>query len=105
MSVEDLIGDKEPIKKGQFYRLYEIDDNYLLLDRTKRGLSKKERSYDEKFGAEADKGIIYDINGKAHKVNICWYFPKDRFSIDEVLEKANGLEEYYKKLREETCPD
>lgn len=105
MSIESLISDKEPIKKGQFFRLYDLDDEYLLLDRTKRGLPSKERSYDEKFGVEAEKGIIYDMDGRSHKVNICWHFPKERFSIEKVLEKARIMEEYYKKLREETCPD
>ncbi|GIU72139.1 MAG: hypothetical protein KatS3mg003_1618 [Candidatus Nitrosocaldaceae archaeon] len=105
MSIESLIADKEPIKKGQFFRLYDLDNEYLLLDRTKRGLTPRERSYDEKFETEADKGIIYDINSKAHKVSICWHFPKNKFSLEKVLEKAMSMEEYYRKLREETCPD
>ncbi len=100
-----MLDDRLLVKKGQFFRIYDLDNEFLLLDRTKRGLTSVERSYDERLDAIADKGIIYDIEGKSHKISICWHFPKDRFSIEDVLERAMRMEEYYKKLREETCPD
>ena len=105
MSIETQINDKEPIRKGQFFRIYDLGNEYLLLDRTKRGLNVKEQEYDDRFNAVAAKGIIYDINGKAHKVSICWYFPKYKFTLEQVLNKAMEMEKYYRKLREETCPD
>ncbi len=104
MSLESL-NNKEPIKKGQFFRIYDLDNEYILLDKTKRGLVPKERLFDKNFDTYTDIGVIYDIDGKSHKVSICWYFPKDRFSLDDVLKRALSMEEYYKKLREETCPD
>jgi hypothetical protein len=104
MSLESL-NNKEPIKKGQFFRIYDLDNEYILLDKTKRGLVPKERVFDKNFDAYTDIGVIYDIDGKSHKVSICWYFPKDRFGLDDVLKRALSMEEYYKKLREETCPD
>ena len=33
-----------------------------------------ENVFDEKFGVQADKGTIYDLNGIGHKVGIRWYF-------------------------------
>lgn len=93
------------LKKGQFFFIYDDDSALLLEDKTKRGLTPVERSYDEKFGTEAEKGMIYDTDGIGHKVGIRWHFPKDRFTLDSVLGKAMEMEERYRKIREETCPD
>lgn len=105
-NVSELILDENRlVKRGLFYRLYEFDEEFLLLDKTKRGLDISERSYDAKYECEADKGYIYDMEGKRHKVSICWHFPKSRFALEYVIECAIKMEEYYKRLREETCPD
>ena len=93
------------IKKGQFFFIYDSDLTLLLEDKTKRGLTPIEKSLDEKFDVEADKGMIYDMDGIGHKVGIRWYFPKLQFSFDDVLKKAMEMEERYRKIREETCPD
>ncbi|MEM2856969.1 MAG: hypothetical protein QW416_07710 [Candidatus Nitrosocaldaceae archaeon] len=100
-----LIDESRLVKKGQFYKIYELDDEFMLLDKTKRGLTISERSYDPKYECDVDKGFIFDMDGKRHKVSICWHFPKSKFTLDRVLESAIEMEEYYKKLREETCPD
>lgn len=77
----------------------------LLEDKTKRGLSVIERSLDEKMGVEAEKGVIHDMDGIGHRVGIRWYFPKSQFTFDDVLKKAEEIEERYRKIREMTCPD
>lgn len=97
--------EEKLLKKGQFFFIYDADSALLLEDKTKRGLTPVEKSLDEKFGAEADKGMIYDVDGIGHKVGIRWYFPKSRFSLEDVLKKAMEMEERYRKIREETCPD
>lgn len=93
------------LKKGEFFIIYDTDSVLLLEDKTKRGLTPIERSLDEKFGVEAEKGMIYDMDGIGHKVGIRWYFPKFQFSFDDVLKKAMDMEEHYRKIRDETCPD
>ncbi len=97
--------EEKLLKKGQFFFIYDADSALLLEDKTKRGLTPVEKSLDERFGAEADKGMIYDVDGIGHKVGIRWYFPKSRFSFEDVLRKAMEMEERYRKIREETCPD
>ncbi|MGI0007524.1 MAG: hypothetical protein ACREAR_05965 [Nitrosotalea sp.] len=77
----------------------------MMEDKTKRGLTVQERSIDEKYGVYSDKGMIYDMDGIGHKVGIRWYFPKDKYSFDNVLEHATEMEQRYQKIREETCPD
>ena len=74
-------------------------------DKTKRGLTPQERSVDEKYGVSAGKGILYVMDGIGHKVGIRWCFPKETFRFDKVLEHANEMEQRYRKIREETCPD
>ncbi len=93
------------LQKGEFFFIYDSDSVLLLEDKTKRGLETLERSVDEKFGVEAEKGKIYDMDGIGHKVEIRWYFPKSKFSFDDVLSKAMDMEERYRKIREMTCPD
>lgn len=97
--------EQKLLKKGEFFFIYDLDSTLLLEDKTKRGLTPLERSLDENFGVEADKGMIYDMDGIGHKVGIRWYFPKSRFSFDDVLKKAMDMEEHYRKIRDMTCPD
>lgn len=97
--------EQKLLKKGEFFFIYDSDSVLLLEDKTKRGLNPLERSLDEKFGVEAEKGMIYDMDGIGHKVGIRWYFPKSKFSFDDVLKKAMDMEERYRKIREMTCPD
>jgi len=74
-------------------------------DKTKRGLMVKERSVDEKYNVEAEKGMIYDMDGIGHRVGIRWYFPKNEYGLDKVLTHAEVMEKKYKEIRDMTCPD
>jgi len=74
-------------------------------DKTKRGLTVKERSVDEKLNVEAEKGMIHDMDGIGHWVPIRWYFPKSDYTLEKVLVFAEDMEKRYTKLRELTCPD
>ncbi len=74
-------------------------------DKTKRGLTVKERSLDEKLNVEAEKGMIHDMDGIGHWVPIRWFFPKSQFDLDQVLVHAEAMDKRYVKLRELTCPD
>ena len=98
---------KEPsiLKKGVFYVILDDPVYIIMEDKTKRGLTTQERSIDEKYGVNSDKGMIYDMDGIGHKVGIRWYFPKDKYGFDKVLEHATEMEQRYRKIREETCPD
>jgi hypothetical protein len=93
------------LKKGIFYSISDSSPEFIMEDKTKRGLTVQERTIDEKFNVMAEKGMIYDIDGIGHKVGIRWYFPKDKFTFEKVLEHAKEMEERYRKIREETCPD
>jgi hypothetical protein len=93
------------IKKGRFYFIYDDDLNFVLEDKTKRGLEVRENVFDEKLSVQADKGTIYDLNGIGHKVGIRWYFPKSKYSLDHVIKIGEEMELRYKKIREMTCPD
>lgn len=77
----------------------------ILEDKTKRGLEVRERALDDKYGVEADKGVIHDMDGVGHKVGIRWYFPRSKFSFDHVEKLAQEIEARYKAIREMTCPD
>ncbi|MEO9276193.1 MAG: hypothetical protein ABI340_00215 [Nitrososphaera sp.] len=97
---------EQPIlKKGIFYTILDDSTNFVMEDKTKRGLSVLERNIDEKYHVEAEKGMIYDMDGIGHKVPIRWYFPKDKYTFDVVMDHANEMEQRYRKIREETCPD
>jgi hypothetical protein len=99
-------GQEQPIlKKGIFYTLLDSTSDIIMEDKTKRGLTVQERSIDEKYGVNSDKGMIYDMDGIGHKVGIRWYFPKDKYGFEKVLEHATEMEQRYRKIREETCPD
>ena len=93
------------LKKGVFYIILDDPAYIIMEDKTKRGLTTQERSIDEKYGVNSDKGMIYDMDGIGHKVGIRWYFPKDKYGFDKVLEHATAMEQRYRKIREETCPD
>jgi hypothetical protein len=93
------------LKKGIFYFIRDGDDSIIMEDKTKRGLTVQERSIDEKYNVETEKGMIYDMDGIGHKVGIRWFFPKKDYAFDKVLSFAQEMEQRYQKLREETCPD
>lgn len=93
------------LKKGIFYVIREDLANIIMEDTTRRGLTIQESTLDEKYNVLAEKGMIYDMDGIGHKVGIRWYFPKVQFSFERVLEYAKDMEEQYRKIREETCPD
>jgi hypothetical protein len=65
----------------------------------------RERALDEKYGVEAEKGMIYDMDGKGHKVGIRWYFPQSEYTLERVSEIAREIDVRYKAIREMTCPD
>jgi len=99
-------GNEKPIlKKGIFYTILDGDSDIIMEDKTKRGLTVQERTIDQKYGANSDRGMIYDMDGIGHNVGIRWYFPKNKFGFDKVLEYATEMEQRYRKIREETCPD
>ena len=93
------------LKKGSFYFIKESGTHLIMEDKTKRGLTVKERSIDEKLNVEAEKGMIHDMDGIGYWVPIRWYFPKNEYSLDKVLIHAEVMEKKYKDLRELTCPD
>jgi hypothetical protein len=93
------------VKKGQFYFIYDNRPDLVLEDKTKRGLEVRERGQDDKYGVEAETGVIYDMDGKGHKVGIRWYFPQPKYTIEHVTQIAQEMEAKYKAIREMTCPD
>ena len=99
--------DKEPavLQKGIFYAIRDGESDFIMEDKTKRGLTVQERSADEKYGVPSERGMIYDMDGIGHKVGIRWFFPKDKYAFEQVLGQAKEMEERYRKIREETCPD
>jgi hypothetical protein len=100
-----LSQDLPILKKGSFYYIKDSENNLILEDKTKRGLTVKEHSVDEELQVEADKGMIHDMDGIGHWVPIRWFFPKSKFDIENVLVHAETMEKKYTKLRELTCPD
>ena len=93
------------LKKGIFYAIRDGSSDLIMEDKTKRGLTVQERSIDEKYNVDSEKGMIYDMDGIGHKVGIRWFFPKDKYTFENVLGHATEMEERYRKIREETCPD
>lgn len=93
------------IKKGVYYTVRDAKDTLIVDDRTKRGLTVRETSIDEKSGVLADKGMIHDMDGIGHLVVIRWHFPKNRYDLTKVVEHAEAMEKRYAELRELTCPD
>ena len=97
--------DLPVIKKGTFYFIKDGDTHLIVEDKTKRGLTVRERSLDEKTNVEADKGMIHDLDGIGHWVPIRWFFPKLNYTLENVLEHAEEMEKKYKEMRELTCPE
>jgi hypothetical protein len=93
------------LKKGSFYFIKDGKTDLIMEDKTKRGLTVKERSIDEKLNVDAEKGMIHDMDGIGHWVPIRWFFPKKNFNLEQVLLHAEEMEKKYKELRELTCPD
>jgi hypothetical protein len=93
------------LKKGQFYFIFDSRLHFVLEDKTKRGLEVRERVMDEKYGVEVDRGMIHDTDGIGHKMGIRWYFPKSKFSLDQVVNIAKEIESRYRAIRDLTCPD
>ncbi len=93
------------LKKGSFYTIRDAQDDIIMEDRTKRGLTVREKSLDEKLQVFADKGMIHDMDGIGHRVPIRWYFPKKDYDLQKVLVHAESMEKKYAELRELTCPD
>lgn len=93
------------LKKGAFYLIKDSNVDIILEDRTKRGLTVRERSLDENLQVFADKGMIHDMDGIGHWVPIRWYFPKAIYDLQKVIVHAEKMEKKYTELRELTCPD
>ena len=93
------------LKKGSFYLIKDGKTDLIMEDKTKRGLTVKEKSQDEKLQVIAEKGMIHDMDGIGHWVPIRWFFPKNQYDVEKVLEHAEAMEKKYKDLRELTCPD
>ncbi len=93
------------LKKGSFYIIKDGKADLIMEDKTKRGLTVKERSIDEKLNVEAEKGMIHDMDGIGHWVPIRWFFPKNQYDIEKVIVYAEAMEKKYKDLQELTCPD
>ena len=100
-----MLLDLPILKKGSFYYIKDGDSDFIMEDKTKRGLTIKETSIDETLSVKADKGMIHDMDGIGHWVPIRWYFPKNQFELNKVSEYAEAMEIKYTKLRELTCPD
>jgi len=97
--------DLPVLKKGSFYYIKDGNDDFILEDKTKRGLTVKDTSIDEKLNVKADKGMIHDMDGIGHWVPIRWYFSKALFDLKKISEYAEVMEKKYIELRELTCPD
>jgi len=93
------------LKKGNFFFIKDAPTELIMEDKTKRGLTVKERSIDEKYNVEAEKGMIYDMDGIGHRVGIRWFFPKNEYELNKVLVFAEDMEKKYKEIRDLTCPD
>lgn len=93
------------LKKGSFYLIKDGQNEIIMEDKTKRGLTVQEKSLDEKLKVPAEKGMIHDMDGIGHWVPIRWFFPKDKYDLEMVLKHAEEMEKRYNELRELTCPD
>jgi len=100
-----LLLDLPVLKKGSFYFIKDADTDLIMEDNTKRGLTVKETSIDEKLNVKADKGMIHDMDGIGHWVPIRWYFSKSLYDLSQVTVHAEAMEKKYTELRELTCPD
>ncbi|EIJ65112.1 hypothetical protein BD31_I1048 [Candidatus Nitrosopumilus salaria BD31] len=100
-----MLLDLPVLKKGTFYFIKDGESDIVLEDKTKRGLTVRETSVDEKIDVKADKGMIHDMDGIGHWVPIRWYFSKELYSLSDVIIHAEAMEKKYTELRELTCPD
>ena len=100
-----MLLDLPVLKKGSFYFIKDNENEFVLEDKTKRGLTIKETSIDENLQVKADKGMIHDMDGIGHWVVIRWYFSKNSFELSKIEEHAEKMEKKYTELRELTCPD
>ncbi len=100
-----MLSDLSILEKGSFYFIKDGNIDFIMEDKTKRGLTVKETSIDEKLNVKADKGMIHDIDGVGHWVPIRWYFSKNSYNLSQVMVFAEVMEKKYIKLRELTCPD
>ncbi len=100
-----MLLDLPVLKKGSFYFIKDGDTDIIMEDKTKRGLTVKETSIDEKLDVKADKGMIHDMDGIGHWVPIRWYFSKSFYDLSQVMVHAKAMDEKYTKLRELTCPE
>jgi len=100
-----LLLDLPILKKGSFYFIKDGETDLIMEDKTKRGLTVKETSIDEKLNVKADKGMIHDMDGIGHWVSIRWYFSKNSYDLSQVMVHAEAMEKKYTKLRELTCPE
>ena len=100
-----MLLDLPVLRKGSFYYVKDGNADFVMEDKTKRGLTVKETSMDEKLNVKADKGMIHDMDGIGHWVPIRWYFPKTQFDLDQVMIHAEAMEKKYTELRELTCPE
>jgi hypothetical protein len=99
MSLEKVL-----LKRGQFYFIYDGDgQNFIVEDKTKRGLPVVENSIDNNVISE--RGRFYDGNGRGHVVPIRWYFPKNDYPFEQVCKFADTLDNRYREIMEDTCPD
>ena len=76
--------DKNLVKIGQFYFIYDDPVKFIVEDKTKRGLPVVEISIDDSIGLSAEKGRFY--------------------GLEQVCKFADKLENRYKTIMEETCP-
>lgn len=100
-----MLLDLPVLKSGSYYYVKDGQTDFVMEDKTKRGLTVKETSVDEKLSVKADKGMIHDMDGIGHWVPIRWYFSKTQFDLEKVLSYAEAMEKKYTELRELTCPD
>ena len=91
--------------KGSFYYIKDGGSDFVMEDKTKRGLTIKDTSIDDTLKVKADKGMIHDMDGIGHSVPIRWYFSKNQFVLNTVIKHAEAMEKKYTELRELTCPD
>ena len=100
-----MLLDLPVLEKGSFYFIKDGDTDFIMEDKTKRGLTVKETSIDEKLNVKADKGMIHDMDGIGHWVPIRWYFSKASHDLSQVTVHAEAMEKKYTEIRELTCPD
>ena len=100
-----MLLDLPILTKGTFYYIKDGSSEIILEDKTKRGLTVKETSLDEKLKVKADKGMLHDMDGIGHWVPIRWYFSKNQFDLNQVSKYAEVMDKKYTALRELTCPD